>query len=358
MQIERTKVLGLLKDVEPAVAKNTLIPVLNHFWFTGKRLVTYNDHIGISVGCATEFTGAVPLTVMQLLESSKAEKIEFLPTDDGVLNIKAASSKWKLAMMPPTDFIFKMPKATTDEPMAVDAGRFMQAMGSCMKSIGNDTSNPDLMGVTLINDTKAKRILMFSTDRATISHGSVKYTGDLGFERVILKTEFCQQLLRIAKGATELYLEIGESHALLRNDGLTLFGRLERLDNPLDFVAQVAELLTSGTKQKSVVWPAKFRDMLDRACIITDGAIDKTKTKVSVKDREVLFTTVSERGEAFDKTTFEAAHPDVVAHIDPRRVMDGLDDYNRLTITKECVVMINDAKEKDDLVYLVSATGK
>lgn len=354
--MKRAKIIDLLQEVEPAVAKNTLIPVLNHFWFTGKRLLAYNDHIGISVGCETEFSGAVPITLLSILNTSKAEDIEFTPSDL-MLNIKAASSKFKFAMMAPADFIFKMPKATNAEPMPVDAARFMQSMEMCLRSIGNDTSNPDLLGVTLINDEKAKRLLMFSTDRATISHGSVKYQGSLEFERVILKTDFCKQLVRIAKGASELNLEITDNHAVLRHEGVTLFGRLEQLDNPLDFVSQVKELMTSSHRQKAVPIPEKLRPMLERACIITEGAIDKTKTKVVIKEKRVSMTSVSERGEAFDMTQVGDAQPDVTAYIDPRRIMDGLDDFNRFVISKDCVAMINDAKEKDDLVYLVSATG-
>ena len=113
--LSRTALIANLEVVEPALSDNAMIPVLSHFWFTGKRLLAYNGTIAISVPCETKFTGAVPKTLLAMLRTSGAKEIEITKAAFA-LEVKAAAAKWKLPTLPPDDFTFKM-KAMPKEPM-------------------------------------------------------------------------------------------------------------------------------------------------------------------------------------------------------------------------------------------------
>lgn len=347
--MDRSKLIDILSDVEPALAAKELVPVLSHFWFTGKQVMGYNDHVAISTPCATEFKGAVPKTLLSLLKTSKAKEIEFDVDGDNMV-VKAASSKFKLSVLPKEDFVFTMPKVEVPK-LPVDAGRFLQALEACMFSIGNDTSRADHMGVTFIRDDS--ELLMFATDRATISHGSVHLKGKYPFNgRVIVPTDFCQQLLRIAKGATELHLEITDEHVFLTHNGTQLFGRNVEPDMPLDFIAMFDRLYPTAAEKKLCPIPTKLQQVLERACIVTDSAVDKTKMKVKVADGIANFVSVSERGEVVDKLQVPETHPQVSCNIDPKRFLDGYGRFDKFLMTKDAVIMV-----KDSVVYLVSASG-
>jgi hypothetical protein len=361
MPMQRKELIALMEEVAPALSVNMLVPVLSHFWFTGKTVMTYNDHIAISVPCVTDFAGAVPQSLLALLKTSRAETpIEFKVGDKDVLHISAAASKFKLAMMPKSDFIFKMPGAPS-EPFPCDAGRFLQGLESVMHSLGNDTSHADHRGVTLI--TQGDYLHLFATDRATLSTARVKVKGDPGFDRVILTTDFCKQLLRIGKGAKKLLLDITDKDAVFEHDGVTLFGLNETPEAvPLDFLNIMKQAYTSKHKQALCDIPSKFEPILDRACIITDAAIDKTKTIITVsqgkgKNPIMHFDSVSERGECHDSMEVGEMHPNVTAHVDPKRLKDGFGRYGKFLITEEAAIMVSSENDTvTDMVYLVSAT--
>jgi len=348
--ITRPKLVQLMTDVEPALSSLGLVPVTSHFWFTGKEIMAYDGRIAIEVECKTPFAGAVPPALLALLKTSTAETpIEFKLDDAGTLHVKAASSKFKLAIMPKSDFVFKMP-ALPQNAFPCDAGRFLEAMTTCMYSLGNDTSHTDHLGVTLIAEDGF--LFLFGYDRATLSSGRVKLTGKVDFERIILPTNFCKQLLRIGAGAKKLYLEIADDFAMFECDGIALYGRLEELDKPIDFMNILDQALFKN-KQKLCELPEnKLPAVLERACIITDAAVDKTRMVVSIKNAHGHFDSVSERGEVHDECGFEKQHPDCLAHVDPVRIKDGIDRFTHILFTEEACIMAN---KEASMVYLIQA---
>ena len=73
--------------VAPALSDKELIPVLTHFWFSGDKVMAFNDQIAIEVELKTNFTGAVPgRTLLEFLEKSESSKeVKFKLTDDTLL---------------------------------------------------------------------------------------------------------------------------------------------------------------------------------------------------------------------------------------------------------------------------------
>lgn len=345
--MKRKELISIMQTVEPAIASTTFVPVLSHFWFTGKRVMAFNDHIAISMRCETEFVGAVPRTLLALLTTTPAEEIE-MQVKERTLQIKAASSRFKLAIMGKEDFLFKMPKMKSNEPIGVDASRFVQAMETCMYSVGTDTSRADHLGVTMIEE--AGKLLLFATDQETISHAAVPLKGSLGIKRVILPADFCRQFLVLAKGAASIKLELAEDYVLFRDGPVMLYGRLVEPDNPLNFKGVLQQEISFADKDMFDI-PEKLQNVLARACIVSEGAIDKSRSEIRIDGNKVHFFTKSERGEVSDTILAEKALPAVHVRADPKRMADGYGRFNRMYVTDSAVVM-----KRDDMIYMIAAT--
>src|SRR5215472_8801178 len=133
--MDRKQFLDKLELVGKALATSDTVPILNHIWFTGTQATAYNGQIAISVPCKTDFSGAVPGEILiKLMRNSKAKAVEFASTQKEV-SIKAASAKLKLAMMPPSNFIFEMP-APTNKPIVVSSKSIsiFEALKLCLQS--------------------------------------------------------------------------------------------------------------------------------------------------------------------------------------------------------------------------------
>lgn len=343
--LSRIALIENMSTVEAALADHNLVPVLSHFWFTGKTLLAYNEVIGISVPCETEFRGAVPSTLLTLLKSSKAKDVELIE-DRNSLTVKAASSRFKLATLPPSDFLWSMEHLPKNLPQ-VDGPGFVRALASVQRSLGKDKERPEYQGVTVIQDKGD--LLLYTTDRDTISYAYCK--GEIDTKRAILPAQFCTAVLANAEKAQDIELEINNKFALLRCEDTSIYGLLvEDDDSGPDFVGMVDDMLGTVHKDDWAEIPDKLDAMLERAAVIIRGSTGKARTKTSLRDGKLRFLTESDVGEVEDFCLMEK-HPDCEAAIDPSRVREGL-EYERMAITDRAVMF----KTQGTGAYLVSGT--
>lgn len=348
--MNRIELLDKLLVISPALASNDMITIMTHFWFNGTHVMAYNDQIAIQVPCKTDFTGAVPGNVLlDLLKASRAKDVELTVVDDN-LSIKAASSRFKLGLLPPEQFIFDMPKPSKNS-LPVNTKLFLDRIENCMRSVSGDTSVPDQLGITLLDDQES--ISLFATNGSTVSTSYIKTTGKVPFEdRVILSTVFCQQMLRLAKDHSKaLQLEVQDDFSLLTYGTTALFGRLIESEKPLNFEDIMKRHFTEADKKQLISIPTKLKLILDRAVIITDAKVDQTKTVVTVRDGRMRFSSKSDRGEVFDSMQIEDQQPEVSIKVDPRLLKNGYGFFDHMLVTETCVVMV-----KEDMTYLVAVS--
>lgn len=350
--MNREELVNALKNVDPA--RSDKIDVAKGFWFTGKRVLAFNSEMAISVPFETEYKGSIQETVLPLLSSSSAPECVFEEKDDHLL-IKAGASKFKLNTNGIDDLTFKMPKLPEDATFGIkDVPEFLYALKACTRSLGNDVSEQEFKGVTFI--VKGKILHMFGWERVSLTHAQVPIKGETGFERVLVPTAVINQLLRITDGATEMQMSIDDKRLLCRCNGVTLWGRIEDQErNPRNFLEYSRELQSGYNDMIRIDGEnfAKLAGMIDRACVITQAAVDVTKTKVTWVDGKMFFLSKSSRG-----TVEEAAqpkkgsNPDVVVNVDPERMQRGL-DLTKMAMTKTAVCFANDDAS---LLYFVSGS--
>lgn len=353
--MQRKELLDKVALVSPALASNDLVPVLSHVWFTGTTILAYNDQIAISAPFKTDFKGAVPgATFASLLKNSKAKDVELevykSGTEDGAeLLIKAASSRFKLPILPSSDFVFEMPKVTAASTIPVKG--LVAGIKECLRSVSTDTSAPDHMGVTLIPN-EGKLLQLFSTNNSTISAASIAAPAKLPFKRAVLPSLFCQQMVSIASSGKEGTIEINEEHTLFSCGGVMLYGRPISVDKPMPFVETVQAELPKNYKASLVSIPTKLQLMIERAIIITDSAAEQTTTTVSVKEGKMRFASKSSRGEVFDTMMVEPNQKDVTLSVHCKHLKAGYGAFDKMLLTETCFIMT-----KGDSFYLVGAVG-
>jgi hypothetical protein len=352
--MDKTTLVEGLKNVDPA--RSEKLGVGKGFWFTGKRLMAYNSELALAVPFKTDFVGSIQETLLPLLESSAAPEVIFDQQDDHLL-VKAGASKFKLNTNAPEDLTFKMPAFPEDATFGVkDVPEFLYALNACTRSLGNDTSEQEFKVITFI--AKGKTLHMIGWERISLTHAQIPISGDMGFERVLLPTGVVKQLLRITNGATELKLSIDDKRVLCKANGITLWGRIEDQErNPRDFLAQVSEFKSSTNNMIKIDGEnfEKLPGMLTRACIITQAAVDVTKTEITWAEGKCFFHSQSSRGvadEAAMPSKKAGSHPDVKVKVDPERLQRGL-DLSRMIMTDRAVVFANEA---GTLHYYVSGS--
>lgn len=357
MTILRKDLVNKLDLVSPAIADTNIIPVMTHFWFTGKSLMAYNDQIALSCPLETDFKGAVPGILLSLLKSSTATNVELEAGGDHLL-VMAALSKFKLAMINEDAFLemFQIEDPAPDEFIACDMDELVDGIDACLKSVGSDTSVPDQLGVAII--AEEGRLLLFATNDATISHATIKIKKKAPFKRVILPTLFCKELLSLAK--TKCRIAIAEDHALLVVDGgIYLFGRLIETDSPINYVNVLKQHIPDSALKNMVKMPERLLGALERAMVITDAeqvasqVVIKAANKTDADYKIMRFTSKSVRGEVTDQVRVGLDQPDITVALEPRLLKAGV-KYDKFLVTERCAIMA-----KGSLLYMIAChTGK
>lgn len=351
--MQRKDFLTKLSIVAPALSDNDLLPVMTHYWFTGTELMAFNDQISISMPCKTDFEGAVPGKLLyELMKNSKAKNVDIEASKD-VLNVKAASSRMKLAIMDTENFVFEMPKPGKKEPfLSINMDDFIEAVEICMRSVGMDTSVPDQLGVTLMPN--GKKMDLYATNNDTLSHASISMKGkDVLKERVILSSHFCQQLLKIGKSYKGAKILISDDYSLLvTKEGVSLFGRLINSDRPIDFESILDDHYPKNMHSKLSAIPTKMKLIIERAMIISSYSVDDRATTVSVKDGKMKFVSKSDHGEISDSMQIDAKHPKASIRLDPKQLRLGYGNFDNILVTDNCAVM-----ERDGNIFMIAAVS-
>jgi DNA polymerase III sliding clamp (beta) subunit (PCNA family) len=357
MKMKRTELLDSLQTVAPALARNNLIPIQSHLWFLGTHVMAYhhnmmtnNDQIAIKVPCKTDFVGAVPGELIDLLKNSKATDVELQPLEtEAALQIKAAGSQFKLSMLPSDSFVFTMPKLGK-HILPVPIIPLLDAIETCMRSVGSDQSNPQGMGITLIANDKS--VSLYSTNDATLSYAKVTADKPITWKGpVILSSSFCEQLLKL-DGDIKLEILDDYDYALAVNDsGVVLFGRLISVTEHIDFASVVEASFPKNLKKNMVPIPKKLRSILGRAIVINEPNQKYGSTRIAVKDGWMQLFTITGLGGVYDEVLVEG-HPDVVSvTLSCKHIKAGL-AFDKMLITDQCLIMAD-----NNALYLLAANN-
>jgi DNA polymerase III sliding clamp (beta) subunit (PCNA family) len=346
--INRKRLLQRLKLAEPALSEYGLVPVMQHFWFTGDRVIAYDDRIAISTSLKTEFRGAVPgKHLIALLTMLRVRWFELLAENDQA-SIRFGDTHLIMPLLPPDEFesVFHMPRMAKENAIRGLAGPFLAAVEDCLSSVSKHTVKPDQLGVTLI--PRDGELLLFSTNGAALSHVRLPVNSTNGFNRrVILSANFCRAMLRLAREAQATGMALGDGYALFTADDTQLFSRLIESNRPVDFEDIMKRFTPRRVHKQLVNIPhAELGPVFARAAL-TDIQGRDVQTRITIRNGEATFHSRSDRGEMFDVIELPG-QPDAELEISTRLLQKDYAAFDKVLFTSKCVIFA-----KPGMIHLV-----
>lgn len=185
--------------------------------------------------------------------------------------------------------------------------------------------------------------MVCSTNRATISYARLVPSPLALKKRVILSSDFCEQMLRLATSARTLRLAVKKEdeygYALFSADDVLLFGRLVFSDEPLDFVGMVKRHVPREYRSQSIAIPKALHAVVKCCTRVTNVIGSETRTAISLRDGIATFTAKSDRGIVTDSSTTMPGHPDAKLDVNACLLLTGLAWAQRILFTPDCAIM-------------------
>lgn len=348
--MKRESILAVLATVEPALAGNDLIPVLTHFWFTGREVMAYNDMIAISAPYETNIVGAIRGSLLAgILSKLKGDEVDFSRDGDAVV-IKSRRSKMTAPLLSTESFLFTFPKPDSSNATIhlkkKQVGELAAAFDICLQALSRRVSEPQRLGITVVPSKKG--LSFYATDSITLSAATLPIKDHGLEEHVTIGKPFCEsaQKLLSRKGVEEAYLELSDEHALLRvgpqKDGIWLYGRLLDDPNPPDFRDVVNRYLPDNSDDKMVAIPKTFEPALDRAYLVVQKALEPVTTIKVSEGKDgclVRISAKSEQGEVNESVKIDD-HEDTRLEVDLSRFRDSdISKFDRMLFDARCIVL-------------------
>lgn len=323
--IRRTDLLEALDIAEMSIAPGSMIPIMRHFWFTGTHIVTYDDRTGVSLPFPSDFKGAVPSVLLDIVKNSKAREIKIGVPENGHLPVTMGRTKASFPFMMQDSFVFDMPKfkikpldAEQDKKSKVAERALIAGIEDCLYCIDEKSPTPDHMGVTL--DPGG---MLYATNSRVLAAVRVPVSDlqtNLPSRPIILSAPFCRQFVKLGKDQDHRFrIKFTDDSVVVRTGtNIMLFGRLLRSDRPIAFAEFVIRAAPNFDDAHLHVLPTdKYALLIERAHVIADSARAPAKTHVTISEGRATFETKSdERGVVRDEIVIEGQR-DTAMTIDP-----------------------------------------
>lgn len=347
--MNRTELLGILKECEPALATNDLVPVLQNFLFDGKNVLAHDGIVMLSK--PTDFLpglGANGKLLLQWLAASRSLMIE-ADTGEDEVTLKAGRSKLRLPIITSDDFSFEMPKKKARAEFSLD-GKLLKALRAVAVCMGSDPAHPWRLGITSIFGKGS--VTFFSTDNIAASRAKVKMKGTEAIPPAVLPYRFVELLLSLVRAKGDCTLRIGSDWVEGRfSDGLRLWTKTHGEAEPRNYESTF-EMVEDSLPKKLVEIPKGFRDCIGRMLVVLAHGQDKY-AKALVAKGKLRLTAESAAGEIRDLIKL-TGHENSRLSFYPDRVKACLSYASKMALVEEsCVYLGGDTAD-----FVISAVNE
>jgi DNA polymerase III sliding clamp (beta) subunit (PCNA family) len=329
--MNRSNLVTTLELIQPALSDTDPVPMFQCFTFTGKHALAYNDRLCMITPCETQEAFAINGKILLgLLKNSHSDDVDFTKTDKNDITIKAGKSRFKLPYFPEEDFLFKEPDGKAVFDLTLDATAF----DACMITASRDLAQEALLGVTL-KPGPDKTMAFYSCDGDAVT----RYTLEAKAKDVSVRlpNEFCESFIRTFKELETEYASIkiiGDEWVRAEfNKNVVIYGRLLKLENPLDHEALIAKTLKGKPVFKPV--PKALDDALSRARVVADP--ESAKTALEVTDGKLLLHTETHMGIINDSMVWRE-HAEVQADVSAALVQRAIGLCDEMGVLERCTI--------------------
>ena len=352
MKISREAMLGSLDIIRPAVASKDLVEELVHLWFDGTTVMAYNDKVGIEVPMKTDFVGGLRGSlVLGMLGASRAKEVVLEPVKgkDDQMRMTAAAAKITLPLLPEERKVWEFPD-TKRAQMSVISADLIGALEKALVTVGTDISVADQLGVTLISD--GNTLCLYSTDSNSMTECLVPKPKDYKGDRVILSSEFCEQLVRLCKNGG--HLSVLKDCVIAENpSGTRLYGRLIESTRPLRFVEVIERILPPKHKDKMIAIPSRTKLILERLSVLLEGHPGH-RTTMGIAEGALYVEAKTAYGELSEDVKIEGEHAEVEVEIDHSLIKRVLPYATQMLLVETALILTGD----NDYMHLIATYQK
>jgi DNA polymerase III sliding clamp (beta) subunit (PCNA family) len=349
---ELRRLIAKLQMVEPALSKFPTIPLLTHFWFTGKQLMAFNAGIALAVPMLTDFRGAVPGKLLKLLQTAGFDDdIELASRTDHLIisNRHSSRVRIKLTMLPP-NFLFQMPKRKPAPANLHDIAQFIDAIQHCLLAVSTDTAAaefPEFLGVTLVPNHN--RLDLCGMKKNMICRAQIDAAAALNIrQRAILPRAFCEQMVRLYADLSELEkgrtgFAIYGRHALFGAGDALLYGRLLETRSPLDFISVLDRIVTSDVEASLVDIPKDFCEAAGLASLICDE--ERLPAKLTVQSGQLSVSAQSDSVSSDYVLPIADAHQNISVAVEPA-LLRRAKEFSKMRISNSAIVFTDGTRQR------------
>lgn len=346
-----SELVQTLDTVAPTLGATNMVPIMEHFWFTGSDVLTYDDHLAMQAPCDIGLKLTVTGKLLPLLKASyQSGVLKFTEQDDGLLvSIGKAKATLTTKNIRDASNLFKMPALEANAPELtnhMDLTR--QAIEACRLAM--DDTTPHRNGITLLPEDGALSLYAYNNDslaRCVLPGGKLK-------KRIMLPAAFWNILLSLIpkKDKANVKVMLREEHVLAQVGDVLLYAKTVEVAAPTDLRKLYDTNYTAAAK-RLVPISAEFHEAIKRAAVLTKD--DKnSKTTLTVENGELNVTTDALHGLTDDRVRFD--HPDAHVTLKPAPLLEALERFTgeeaKVAIGKR-VVALSEAGR----VFLLSGTG-
>ena len=322
-QVAREPLLRALQLLQNIVEPRQTLPILANVLIEardgGLRLAATDLEVGARVAVPGTVTrpGAITLAARKLVELVRelpAQPVEFALRDNGGVDLKCGTARFKLVGLPAEEY----PPLDLDAvggSLGLEAGLLRTMVGRTSYAMSQDESRPFLNGLYLVARKQELRLVATDGHRLALARSTVDADVEMAG---IVPRKAVQELSRVLGGAERVDLAVGESKFFVRTEGFELVSKLVEGQFP-----NYEQVIPKSSPLRLVVEREPLVAAIRRVAVVAD---DRTRpVRLTASSGQVRLSAQSqELGEAEETLPADFGGDELTIGFNARYVLDAL----------------------------------
>jgi hypothetical protein len=351
VRLEKKELVSHLEMLEPALAQKAIIEAMVCVWFDGSYMFGFNDSLGVAIPFKTDFKGGVRCEqLLGFLDKSRARYVNVELLNDKELHLSIGKGFQSNLMLLEMEYApWAVPEFNVQDSFIITQD-FLRGLENVLVSVGNDTSLPDTLGVTLhvVEDT----VNFYSTTAGkNMSWCHIPKPDGICIEYAIFSKPFISRMINVCGPGSQLGI-LTENEVLVKTEnGRFVFSRLIESQRPFAFQDVVKKYTVPYSEMVPI--PKDLRFSLERMMVLFANNPGEP-AEVQVIQNWLKLHAQSPLGEVKDAMKLEEPHEDVIAYHDPELIKRIIPRQEKIRITADALLMTN----AENTMHFVSPLDK
>lgn len=344
--MNRTELISILETVAYGLERNNIIPIYEHFCFTGETVFAFHDAFGVIAPYKVKSPFAVNgPTLLKLLQASKASDLNMSVTKEGLV-INTGSSEYTIPIKTKDEFAWSEPEFPSFELGSDVISGIISCLPTCSDNLALEVFNR----VCIKSQPPDHRICVYATDGDALT----KYTTDLlpltpGDIDFCLSHDFCESLTKIDFGKASM--KVGPEWVYVGDKGTFRVYGPNLGPTTLDYEVEITKSLGEKISAGLTPIPDKLFDQaLTRARVVAD--IETSTTTLAIDNKEMFIQTLTPFGDVLDDS-ISVNHPNIEINVNAKLIQTSMQGCDKFKLTPNSSVFMG-----DKILRLVANIGK